>query len=59
MARLSYPLCADIVAKSFWGGERNFLGLLMRFVYGDVRVLIVSHEINHGPSHRRCIALQR
>ena len=30
----------------------------MRFVYGDVRVLIVSHENDHGPSHRRCRALQ-
>jgi hypothetical protein len=50
---------ADIVAKSFWGDERNFPGLLMRFVYGDVRILIVPHENDHGPSHRRCRALQQ
>jgi hypothetical protein len=48
-----------LLQKSFWCDERNFLGLLMRFVYGDVRVLIVSHENDHGPSHRRCRALQR
>jgi hypothetical protein len=31
----------------------------MRFVYGDVRILIVSHENDYGPSHRRRRALQR
>jgi hypothetical protein len=47
-----------MLQKSFWGGERNFLELPMRFVYGDVRVLIVSYENDHRPSHRRCRALQ-
>jgi len=31
----------------------------MRFVRGDVRDHIVSHKIDHGPSHRRYSALQR
>jgi hypothetical protein len=31
----------------------------MRFVYDDMRVLIVSYENDHGPSHRRYRALQR
>jgi hypothetical protein len=52
----SWPI---LLQKSFWGDERNFLGLLMRFVCGDVRVLIVSYENDHGPSHRRYRALQR
>jgi hypothetical protein len=30
-----------LLQKPFWGDEQNFLGLLMRFVYGDVGVLIV------------------
>jgi hypothetical protein len=30
--------------------ERNFLGMLMRFAFGDVRDRIVSHKNDHGPS---------
>jgi hypothetical protein len=45
-----------VLQKSFWGNERNFVGPLMRFVYGDGRVLVVSYENHHGPSHRRCRA---
>jgi hypothetical protein len=45
--------------KSFSGDERNFLGPLMGFVCGDVRDLIVSHKMDHGPSHRHYKALQR
>jgi hypothetical protein len=30
-----------LLQKPFWSDEQNFLGLLMRFVYGDVGVLIV------------------
>ena len=45
--------------KSFSGDERNFLELLMRFVCGDVRDLIVSHKTDHGPAHRRYRALQQ
>jgi hypothetical protein len=48
-----------LMIKSFWGDERNFLGLLMRFACGDVRVLIVSYKNDHGPSRRRYRALQR
>ena len=48
-----------LLQKSFWGDERNFLGLLMRFACGDVRVLIVPYKNGHGPSHRRYTALQR
>jgi len=48
-----------LLQKSFWGDERNFLGLLMRFACGDVRVLIVPYKNDHGPSHRRYRALQR
>jgi hypothetical protein len=47
-----------MLQKSFWGDERNFLGLLMRFVRSDVRVLIVSHKNDHGPSQRRYRASQ-
>jgi len=35
------PLCADIVAKVFWGGERKFFEPLMRFMRGNVREHIV------------------
>ena len=35
------------------------IGPLMRFVCGDVRNLIVSHQTDHGPAHRRYRALQR
>jgi hypothetical protein len=31
----------------------------MRFARGDVRVHIVSHKNDHGPSYRRYRALQR
>ena len=48
-----------LLQKSFSGDERNFLGLLMRFVCGDVRDLIVSHKTDHGPPHRRYRALQQ
>ena len=48
-----------VLQKSFSGDERNFLGLLMRFVCGDVRGLMVSHKIDHGPAHRRYRALQQ
>src|SRR5450432_2044632 len=47
-----------MLQKSFSGDERNFLGLLMRFVCGDVRVLIVSYKNDHGPSRCRYRALQ-
>ena len=48
-----------LLQKSFLGDERDFLGPLMRFVCGDVRDLIVSHQTDHGPAHRRYRALQR
>jgi len=48
-----------VLKKSFLGDERNFLGLLMRFIRGDVRDHIVSHKNDHGPSYRRYRALQR
>jgi hypothetical protein len=47
-----------LLQKSFLGGERNFLGPLMHFVCGDVRDLIVSHQTDHGPAHRRYRVLQ-
>jgi len=39
-----------VLQKSFWGDERNFLELLMRFTRGDVRDHIDSSKIDHGPS---------
>ena len=48
-----------LLQKSFWDDNRNLLGLLMRFVCGDVRVLIISYENDHGLSHRRYKVLQR
>jgi hypothetical protein len=56
-----YDFCCwpILLQKSFSGDERNFLGLLMRFVCGDVRGLMVSHKIDHGPAHRRYRALQQ
>jgi hypothetical protein len=42
----------DIVAKVFLGCERKFLEPLMRFTRGDVRDLIASSKIDHGPSWR-------
>ena len=57
--RINVFFAPILLQKSFSGDERNFLGLLMRFVCGDVRVLIVSYENDHGPSHRRYRALQR
>ena len=41
-----------VLKKSFWGDERNFLELLMRFTRGDVRDHIDSSKIDHGPSWR-------
>jgi hypothetical protein len=38
-----------LLKKSFWEGERKFLGPLMRFARGDVRDHIVSSKIDHGP----------
>jgi len=38
-----------LLQKSFWGGERKFLELLMRFARGNVRDHIVSSKIDHGP----------
>jgi hypothetical protein len=57
-------LCAPrfwriVLKKSFLGDARNFLEPLMRFARGDVRDLVVSHEIDQGPSYRRHEALQR
>ena len=42
-----------VLQKSFWGGERNFLGPLMRFVRRDVRDLIAHQKNGHGASYRR------
>jgi hypothetical protein len=39
-----------LLQKSFWGGERKFLGPLMRLTRGHVRDHIVSFKIDHGPS---------
>jgi len=39
-----------VLKKSFWGDERNFLELLIRFERGDVRDHIHSSKIDHGPS---------
>jgi hypothetical protein len=39
-----------VLKKSFWGDERNFLELLIRFERGDVRDHIDSSKIDHGPS---------
>ncbi len=36
-----------LLQKSFWGGERKFLGPLTRFTQGDVRDHIVSSKIDH------------
>jgi hypothetical protein len=38
-----------LLKKSFWGGERKFLGPLMRLTRGDVKEDIVSSKIDHGP----------
>ena len=51
--------CGSILLKkSFGGGERNFLGLLMRFMRGDVRDHVASQQNDHGASYRRCKAWQ-
>ena len=42
-----------LLKKSFWGGDRNFLGPLMRFVRGDTRDHIISCKNDHGASYRR------
>ena len=39
-----------VLKKSFWGDERNFLELLIRFERGDVRDHIDSSKIDLGPS---------
>ena len=39
-----------VLKKSFWGDERNYLELLIRFERGDVRDHIDSSKIDHGPS---------
>jgi hypothetical protein len=39
-----------VLRKSFWGGERNFLGPLMRFACDDMRDHIVTHKNDHGRS---------
>jgi hypothetical protein len=48
-ATASHLDSTDIVEKSFWGDERNFLEPLMRFTSGDVRDYIVSSKIDQGP----------
>jgi hypothetical protein len=55
---LEWPVLADIVAKVFWGDDRNFLGPLMRFAYDDMRDHIVSHKNDHGASYGRYGVLQ-
>jgi hypothetical protein len=42
-----------LLRKSFWGGERKFLGPLMRFMRGNVRDHIVSSKIDHEPPQWR------
>jgi len=42
-----------LLKKSFWGGGRNFLEPLMRFVRDDVRDLVTSQKNDHGLSYRR------
>ena len=43
-----------LLQKSFWGGERKFLELLMRFTRGDVRDHIVSiTDLRSGAEKRR------
>jgi hypothetical protein len=37
-----------VLRKAFWGDERNFLELLIRFERGDVRDHIVSFKIDQG-----------
>jgi hypothetical protein len=39
----------DIVTKVFWSGEGKFSEPPMRLTRGDVRGLIVSSKIDHGP----------
>jgi hypothetical protein len=36
-----------VLQNSFWGDERNFLELLMRFTRGDVRDHIGSSKIDY------------
>jgi hypothetical protein len=55
-ATSAFPLI--LLQKSFWGGERKFLELLMRFARGDVRDHIVSHKNDHGASYERYGVLQ-
>jgi hypothetical protein len=42
-----------MLKKSFLADERKFLGLLMRFVRGNVRDHIDSTKNDHGPSQLR------
>ena len=47
---LTMSVSRGIVLKnSFWGDERNFLELPMRFTRGDVRDHIASSKIDQGP----------
>jgi hypothetical protein len=48
-----------VLRKSFLSDERNFKGPLMRFAGDDEGDHVVSHKMDHGPSYRRCGALQR
>ena len=58
--RLSNGSFAPILLKkSFWGGERNVLEPLMRFVRDDARDPVASQKNDHGLSYRRYGASQR
>src|ERR1700687_1222176 len=48
-----------LLKKSFGGGERNFLELLMRFVRNEVRDHVASQKNDHGSSYWRYGASQR
>jgi hypothetical protein len=48
-----------LLKKSFGGGGRNFLKLLMRFVRGDLRDHVASQKGDYGPSYWRCGSSQR
>jgi hypothetical protein len=47
-----------VLKKSFWGGDQNFSGPLMRFARGVMRDHIVSHKNDHGASYGRYAVLQ-
>lgn len=46
-----------LLKKCFRGGERNFLGVLMRFMRDDVGGYVVSEKNDYGDSYRLCEAL--